>query len=181
MRQRQLRIDRRHPKVEYPGVISAPVASLLIALARGRPPRREQRRRERAPRFPRPQFILPMTTIDVMPAESALTHSAHLLPCEIEYSGPAIVSAYFKPTTGKRGLEAAFRGRALQGVPLALPAGYTGAVLQDIVNTPAEPSGLTASQPPLKSAGLGAADAPPSCAAPRAADDAASVGFARQY
>ena len=32
MRQRQLRIDRRHPKVAYPGVISAPVASLLIAL-----------------------------------------------------------------------------------------------------------------------------------------------------
>ena len=70
--------------------------------------------------------------IEVLPSEAATAASgAHLLPCEIEFSGEAIVSAYFKPTTGKRGLEATFRGRALRGVALSPPAGYVGAVLQD--------------------------------------------------
>lgn len=64
---------------------------------------------------------------------SAPPSAAHLLPCEIEYTGPAIVSAYFKPTTGKRGLEATFRGRALRGAVLPIPDGYTGALLQDTV------------------------------------------------
>ena len=57
--------------------------------------------------------------------------TAHLLPCEIEYTGSAIVSAYFKPSTGKRSREAAFRGRALKGETLTAPAGYVGALLQD--------------------------------------------------
>ena len=57
--------------------------------------------------------------------------TAHLLPCEIEYTGSAIVSAYFKPSTGKRSREAAFRGRALKGETLTTPAGYVGALLQD--------------------------------------------------
>ena len=59
--------------------------------------------------------------------------TAHLLPCEIKYTGPAMVSAYFKPTTGKRSLEAAFRGRALKGKELPLPDGYVGSMLQDTV------------------------------------------------
>ena len=70
--------------------------------------------------------------IDVLPPnEDVAASGAHMLPCEIEYSGEAIVSAYFKPATGKRGLEATFRGRALRGVSLSPPAGYVGAVLQD--------------------------------------------------
>ena len=70
--------------------------------------------------------------IDVLPAEpNAAPSSAHLLPCEIEWSGDAIVSAYFKPTQGKRSHEAAFRGRGLKGVTLKPPAGYTGALRQD--------------------------------------------------
>lgn len=56
-----------------------------------------------------------------------------MLPCEIEYTGPAIVSAYFKPESAKRGLESTFRGRALRGVQLEPPAGYSGALLQDTV------------------------------------------------
>ena len=71
--------------------------------------------------------------IDVLPSSDAAPsgNGAHLLPCEIEWSGETIVSAYFKPTTGKRGLEATFRGRALRGTPLPAPAGYVGALLQD--------------------------------------------------
>ena len=77
-----------------------------------------------------------MTTIEVVPNERAgasKTAGSHLLPCEIQYSGEASVSAYFKPKPGeKRGLEeAAFRGRALKGVKLQPPAGYVGAMLQD--------------------------------------------------
>ena len=80
-------------------------------------------------------------SIEVMPVEKALSADgaeaaapashAHMLPCEIEYSGEAIVSAYFKPEETSRGLEATFRGRALCGKRLSLPAGYVGAVLQD--------------------------------------------------
>ena len=80
--------------------------------------------------------------VELLPAESsnapaaeggaASPPAAHLLPCEIEYSGDALVSAYFKPVTGKRGhLEATFRGRALCGKTLEPPAGYVGALLQD--------------------------------------------------
>lgn len=70
-------------------------------------------------------------TIEVRAAEQQTTSHAHLLPCEIHYSGQTIVSAYFKPTTGKRGREATFRGRALKGVALQPPPGYVGAMLQD--------------------------------------------------
>lgn len=73
--------------------------------------------------------------IEVVQPEGAAAVSkgnAHLLPCEIEFSGDALVSAYFKPKKGeKRGLEAAFRGRALKGTALQPPTGYVGAVLQD--------------------------------------------------
>lgn len=74
-----------------------------------------------------------MVKIDVLPSETQTTASAHLLPCEIKYTGPALVSAYFKPTTGKRSLEATFRGRALKGIDLPLPEGYVGSMLQDTV------------------------------------------------
>lgn len=66
--------------------------------------------------------------------------TVHLLPCEIEYTGPAPVSQYFKPKpAAKKGaaegtMEACFRGRQLRGVEVKPPAGYSGAVLQDTVN-----------------------------------------------
>ena len=66
--------------------------------------------------------------ITVIPAaEPSPASAAHLLPCDIQYSGGAPVSRYFKPTA----TEAAFRGRHLCGVELKLPAGYSGALLQD--------------------------------------------------
>jgi ribonuclease H2 subunit C len=61
---------------------------------------------------------------------------AHMLPCEVQYTGSAPVSQYFKPqpVEGKpQQRVAAFRGRKMCGVALELPEGYTGAVLQDTV------------------------------------------------
>lgn len=71
--------------------------------------------------------------IDIVPSDKpCATSSAHLLPCEIQYTGPAPVSAYFKPEAGAYGgQEAAFRGRALKGADIPLPPGYTGSLLQD--------------------------------------------------
>ena len=47
----------------------------------------------------------------------------HLLPCEIAYTGPAPVSAYFKTHEAAEPghLEAHFRGRRLLGKSLPLP------------------------------------------------------------
>ena len=76
-----------------------------------------------------------MATVQVAAADGTQT-APHLLPCEIMHSGPAAVSAYFRPRPrdGEAGmLEVEFRGRALRGQKLALPAGYEGSVLQDTV------------------------------------------------
>lgn len=75
--------------------------------------------------------------IDVVRAEGSggvAPSQAHLMPCEIQATGPALVSAYFKPTDGAKCREAYFRGRALKGVDLPLPLGYEGAVLGDTVS-----------------------------------------------
>ncbi len=72
-------------------------------------------------------------SVSVVAAREPAAAEAHLLPCEVQYSGPAPVSAYFKPSPlpdqGTHG--AAFRGRKLLGRTVALPEGYTGTVLQD--------------------------------------------------
>ncbi|KAF8595762.1 ribonuclease H1 small subunit [Ceratobasidium sp. AG-I] len=52
-----------------------------------------------------------------------------LLPVHIEYDGPAPVDTYFNPTKDGNGKVAAFRGRVMHGVDLALPEGYAGVVL----------------------------------------------------
>ena len=80
--------------------------------------------------------------ISVLPSEKvAAPSTAHLLPCDVKYSGAAPVSTYFKPRAaagsdvGEQQLEAHFRGRKLHGVVLETPAGYTGAVLQDTLQS----------------------------------------------
>ena len=54
-----------------------------------------------------------------------------LLPCHIQHDGPAPVSAFFKVDKETEQLSAAFRGRALKGVAVALPGDCTGLVLQE--------------------------------------------------
>eukprot|EP00058_Branchiostoma_floridae_P025003 XP_002610493.1 hypothetical protein BRAFLDRAFT_117815 [Branchiostoma floridae] len=58
----------------------------------------------------------------------------HLLPCEIEHTGPAQVAQYFTPSIRDNGhgvLQASFRGRELRGGTVSLPEGYTGLVLKE--------------------------------------------------
>ena len=63
--------------------------------------------------------------------QSGPPSEAHLLPCDIQWSGGAPVSTYFKPKDAGNGkLDAAFRGRRLCGTRLEPPLGYTGALLQ---------------------------------------------------
>ncbi|KAM9375989.1 ribonuclease H2 subunit C [Pholidichthys leucotaenia] len=59
--------------------------------------------------------------------------AVHLMPCEIEHSGPAQVSQYFTATTKKRKQEksVSFRGRGLKGQEISCPQGYTGLVLKE--------------------------------------------------
>ncbi|KAG9122416.1 hypothetical protein FRC07_001212 [Ceratobasidium sp. 392] len=59
------------------------------------------------------------------------TTTPQLLPFHVEYDGPAPVDTYFRVEKDKEGNTiAAFRGRMMYGVDLALPDGYAGAVLQ---------------------------------------------------
>ncbi|XP_071800525.1 ribonuclease H2 subunit C-like [Asterias amurensis] len=57
----------------------------------------------------------------------------HLLGCNIEHTGDARVSNFFKTTVHKNENEmtATFRGRALCGQELDVPTGYTGFVLKE--------------------------------------------------
>lgn len=49
----------------------------------------------------------------------------HLMPCRIDYTGPANVSNYFRPERSENGnLAATFRGRLLNGTDVKLPEGY---------------------------------------------------------
>ncbi|CUA75661.1 hypothetical protein RSOLAG22IIIB_05994 [Rhizoctonia solani] len=53
-----------------------------------------------------------------------------LLPLHIDYDGPAPVETYFQVIKDSNGSQvASFRGRALHGLNLSLPEGYSGAVL----------------------------------------------------
>lgn len=61
---------------------------------------------------------------------------ADLLPCTVDYEGPAPVTGYFRPTStedtsdGSIVMEAAFRGRHLRGAELELPSGFVPILLQ---------------------------------------------------
>ncbi|KAL4446283.1 hypothetical protein ABPG77_003090 [Micractinium sp. CCAP 211/92] len=60
----------------------------------------------------------------------------HLVPAQVQHNGPAAVSNFFRPqetgasVEGLSLLQASLRGRALSGVQLPLPAGYSGVVLE---------------------------------------------------
>lgn len=86
----------------------------------------------------------------------------HLLPCDIEHDGPALVAEFFTPTVKERkhGLSSmrvlvlfeerctfqkrviclclpvektvSFRGRGLKGQEVCVPQGYTGRVLKEV-------------------------------------------------
>lgn len=66
----------------------------------------------------------------------------HLMACEIEHDGEAMVECYFDTTVrqedsslevqnGVKALSASFRGRSLKGCSLNLPVGYTGFVMKE--------------------------------------------------
>jgi len=77
-------------------------------------------------------------TVATGPGDGAQVHH---LPCDIAYDGPAPVRAFFVPraapadATGQAAppgrLAAAFRGRAMEGQAVPLPAGVVGAVLRE--------------------------------------------------
>ena len=56
----------------------------------------------------------------ISPKKSGITSTVSILPCHIDYNGPAPVEEYFKDH---------FRGRKLVGTEVKLPVGYTGHVL----------------------------------------------------
>jgi len=64
----------------------------------------------------------------------------HLLPCQIDHTGPAKVSSYFiqthgtDPASGGSCTTAAFRGRQLFGIMSRLPPGYKGCVYAERVD-----------------------------------------------
>lgn len=58
-----------------------------------------------------------------------------LLPLHLDHDGPAPVDTYFHVTKDSNGTQtAAFRGRAMYGLNLALPEGYSGAVFSTKTN-----------------------------------------------
>ncbi|KAF7228337.1 ribonuclease H2 subunit C [Nothobranchius furzeri] len=75
-----------------------------------------------------------VTHLDVTSLGQVKQAQVHLMPCEIEYNGPARVSEYFTSTTKDRKQEktVSFRGRGLKGQEISCPQGYTGLVLKEI-------------------------------------------------
>ncbi|KAG9083423.1 hypothetical protein FS749_006044 [Ceratobasidium sp. UAMH 11750] len=68
------------------------------------------------------------------------TTTPQLLPLHIEYDGPAPVDTYFHVGQDEEGNNvAAFRGRVMYGVDLALPDGYAGVVLRTGEENQVEP------------------------------------------
>mmetsp|Transcript_4168 Transcript_4168/g.4805 ORF Transcript_4168/g.4805 Transcript_4168/m.4805 type:complete len:157 (-) Transcript_4168:257-727(-) len=71
---------------------------------------------------------------------------AQLLPCAIEYNGPAQVSKYFTSSStgtsleGAEVLAASFRGRYLKGCHMDLPSGFTAHVIT-------QQAGVSAAEP----------------------------------
>ncbi|QRV88537.1 ribonuclease H2 non-catalytic subunit domain-containing protein [Ceratobasidium sp. AG-Ba] len=60
-----------------------------------------------------------------------MTTVPQLLPLHIEHDGPAAVETYFHVGQNENGNKtAAFRGREMHGVDLALPEGYAGVILR---------------------------------------------------
>ncbi|KAJ2293293.1 hypothetical protein IWW55_005755 [Coemansia sp. RSA 2706] len=57
------------------------------------------------------------------------TEHLHLLPCSVHHDGPAKTATYFVPDSNGTTSTAAFRGRQLQGLAVALPPGYIGHVV----------------------------------------------------
>lgn len=79
----------------------------------------------------------PPPTIELTPAPALRTITPHLMPFHIAHTGPAPLATYFRArpvTPAPPGLKArfvaAFRGRAIQGLAVALPAGFGGVVLR---------------------------------------------------
>ncbi|EJT46908.1 hypothetical protein A1Q2_01855 [Trichosporon asahii var. asahii CBS 8904] len=70
------------------------------------------------------------------PPAASSTEEVHLLPFSLGYSGPAPVSAFFRPRPAPSthpypgSTIASFRGRALVAQELELPRGYRGVILQ---------------------------------------------------
>lgn len=70
------------------------------------------------------------------PAAPSTEEEVHLLPFSLGYSGPAPVSAFFRPRPAPANHPypgstiASFRGRALVAQELELPQGYRGVILQ---------------------------------------------------
>ncbi|KAM7417524.1 hypothetical protein PAMA_017252 [Pampus argenteus] len=78
-----------------------------------------------------------VTRLHVSSVDQAPRAPVHLMPCEIEYNGPAQVSQYLTATIKDRKHEktVSFRGRGLKGQELSCPQGYTGLVLKEINKT----------------------------------------------
>ncbi|XP_013397498.1 ribonuclease H2 subunit C [Lingula anatina] len=68
-------------------------------------------------------------------SQARTTKACHLMPCEIDYNGPAKVADYFDTSVRHdQGtvLSATFRGRPLSGKEMQLPDGYTGLLLKEL-------------------------------------------------
>ncbi|XP_038073972.1 ribonuclease H2 subunit C-like [Patiria miniata] len=74
-------------------------------------------------------FLNKKSVADSSPAD------VHLLGCNVEHTGDAKVSEFFKTAIRKKknenDLSATFRGRTLCGQVLNVPTGYTGLVLKE--------------------------------------------------
>jgi len=73
--------------------------------------------------------------LSIQPQSHPKKVTPNILPCTIKHNGPIhTAERYWSPTTTAGAVDetstAYFRGRKLQGRKIALPAGYTGAVLQ---------------------------------------------------
>lgn len=83
-------------------------------------------------KFPKRVFVGgKKATLLVDGTMTTMTTALHLLPCEIDHSGPASVSNYFhpKPNEARGCIEAHFRGHLVSGTSVKLPAFSTCAVL----------------------------------------------------
>lgn len=93
------------------------------------------------------------TRVYLGPGAAQEAMPADLLPCSIDYAGPAPASDYFRIRTGEtcadgtQGLDAAFRGRRLRGQELVLPPGHAAFLLQQSHESTTEHAGMEADPP----------------------------------
>ena len=59
----------------------------------------------------------------------------HLLPCTIDFNGPAPVSSYFRIKSEQGVLTSHFRGRKLRGIKVPLPEATTGVCVTKVFNS----------------------------------------------